>query len=365
MKVVISGYYGFGNVGDEAVLAAIIAGLRRRAPDIGITVLSATPQLTAELDGVRAVPRYNLFSLWREIGQADVLISGGGTLFQDVTGRRSFFYYLGLIVLAKMRGKKIMVFAQGFGPLRKKFNRWLAGLVLDRVELITVRDEDSLHQLKALGIKTPPVHLTGDPTGSLGPADKAEGRKLLGLEGIPLDKPLLGVAVRSLTSQPELDDELCRHLAAGLDRLVVQSGLRPVFLLFQCPEDMRETAKVMALMKERAEVVFKICRPEEMCALFTQFELVVALRLHALIFAALSNVPLLGLAYDPKVKAFMTSLGQPCIALKAANKIGHLLAGIAQHRQEISQELAGKREALRALAELNFTLFFETFAKEK
>ena len=356
MRVLISGYYGFGNVGDEAILSSIIGGLRERAPQIGLTVLSAKPELTRETNDVRSVDRYDLAGIWNELDEAGVFISGGGTLFQDVTSARSFWYYCGLTALALLFGKKVMIFAQGFGPLRGRLRRAFARWVLDRVHLITLRDQDSLDELKRLGVRNTNIHVTADPTFCLKSLGPAEGRKLLGLEGVPVGKRLVGVALRSLRNRwPGSEEEFVRLLAGLLDQLKVKHGFEPVFLLFKCPEDMSKTKKVYDAMKERGHIVFKILQPEEMLSLFSCFQFVVAMRLHALIFAAQSGVPFLALSYDPKVAAFARSVGQPSLDL---NEISRLEAAMAE-----TKPLAVVREELAARAGRNFELFFETFGK--
>jgi len=131
MKVVISGYYGFGNVGDEAVLEALVSGLKKWFPACEITVLSALPQNPSTQNNTRTIYRYDLIEIFRAIQRSDLLISGGGTLLQDVTSRRSLWYYLGIILLAKCLNKKVVILAQGFGPIRRKINQWLVRMVLN------------------------------------------------------------------------------------------------------------------------------------------------------------------------------------------------------------------------------------------
>jgi polysaccharide pyruvyl transferase CsaB len=363
MKVLISGYYGFGNVGDEAVLEAIVQGLRRRDPAIGITVLSAAPGWTAEFTRVRAVHRARPFSLLAALREADVLISGGGTLFQDVTSRQSIFYYLGIVALAKLLRKKAVVFAQGFGPINGWFSRLIARVVLDRCDLITLRDDDSLAGLKNLGIKRPPIEVTADPTALLTEFNRAEGRALLGLEGVNFERPIVGVALRGVPGSPELEEMVCRTLAENLDRLITDQRRQPVFLLFQCPEDLKQANRVLHWMRQKGQVVFRVCRPAEMLSIIANLDLVIGLRLHALIFAALNAVPLIGLSYDPKVRSFAGSIGQPCLEL---NDVGGLRAMIDKtiiSAAQVTKELTEARERVRAAAERNFDLFFSTIAR--
>src|SRR3989338_6073330 len=140
MKLLLSCYYCFSNVGDDAVLQAIVAGLKAVDSAADISVLSSAPSLTAEINQVKAIPRYRSFSVLAALARTDVLISGGGTLFQNVTSNFSLLYYLGLILIAKLFRKKTMVFGQGFGPVKGRFWRRLVAIVLNRVDLITLRD---------------------------------------------------------------------------------------------------------------------------------------------------------------------------------------------------------------------------------
>ena len=116
-KAVISGYYGFDNCGDEAVLLAIIHCLKKLKPDVRIVVLSGNPKKTRELYAVEAVNRWNPFSVAIELLSCRLLISGGGSLLQDVTSTKSLRYYLAIINIAALFKKRIMIYSQGLGPL--------------------------------------------------------------------------------------------------------------------------------------------------------------------------------------------------------------------------------------------------------
>ena len=106
-KIIISGYYGFNNAGDEAVLYSIINSLRKSNPEVGITVLSNKPELTAKAYNVEAVNRWKYLEIARAIRKSDLLISGGGSLLQDVTSKNGILYYLGIILMARMLGVSI------------------------------------------------------------------------------------------------------------------------------------------------------------------------------------------------------------------------------------------------------------------
>ena len=362
MKVLISGYYGFGNVGDDSVLQAITQGLRDYDPSIKITALSLTPKLTRELAGVDSIHRYAWLRIFIRLLRTNVFMSGGGTLFQNVTSSRSLLYYISLILLAKALRKKVIIFGQGFGPLRGRFYRALARFVLNRADLITVRDQDSFEEIRKLGVNRPRVHLSADPSAILKIPRSEEGKKILSLEAVRTDRPLLGVAVRSVPRKEE--EHLYRALSEAVDWLAKTHSYSPVFILFQCPEDMGETSKVINNMQEKSNVIFRMCRPAEMLALISNFDLLIGMRLHSLIFAAVNSVPMLGISYDPKVEAFMKTIEQPYLKIEGEidpRSIIHQLEGVLSNRKEIRNRLDVKLKHLHDQAALNFRLFFNHF----
>ena len=150
-RVLLSGYYGFDNAGDEAVLYAIIESLRQAGID-DITVLSAKPEATAAQYQVRAVDRWGKKALYKAVKDCDLLISGGGSLLQDVTSKNGILYYLGIIWLAQMQKKSVMIYAQGIGPIEHKRNRRLTAKLLNKAQAITVRDLPSRQTLMEMGV---------------------------------------------------------------------------------------------------------------------------------------------------------------------------------------------------------------------
>ena len=170
-RVVISGYFGLGNAGDEAVLAATVAMLRARLPGVEPVALTADPLTTNALHGIAGVPRMAPRRLLAALRGADLLLSGGGSLLQDATSLRSLLYYLAVLAVAQRVGCRTMVFAQGIGPLRRPVSRRLVRRVVDRVEAVTVRDEASAALLREVGVRRPPIEVTADPVFALAPVE--------------------------------------------------------------------------------------------------------------------------------------------------------------------------------------------------
>ena len=308
-KIVISGYYGFDNCGDEAVLLSIIHCLKQLRPDVRITVLSGNPEKTRNLYGVEAVNRWNPIIIKRELLTSSLLISGGGSLLQDVTSAKSPLYYLGVIMFARFLRKKVMIYSQGIGPLTGKKNRARVKKALNNCQSITVRDNRSAELLKELGVNRD-IHVTCDPVMALSRDDVEtnavfEELRELGIFAnscVPR-KPLLVASIRSWE-----DD---RHIAPIAELLDAQAGKGWDILLVPAhyPCDMEVNVKLRARMATNPHIIERCLTAREFLALTSVADKVFSMRLHGLICAVAVGTPALGLSYDPKVDAFMEQAG--------------------------------------------------------
>lgn len=307
-KVVLSGYYGFDNLGDEAVLYSILGLLRELSPGMAIEVLSHNPRRTTELYRVAAGNRWRLAEVRRAIREADLLISGGGSLLQDVTGLKSLIYYLGVIRLARWYGKPVVFYAQGIGPVRSKLGRLLMRRLVNRVEAITVRDESSRQDLLELGVNQPPVTVTADPVLGLDPAqvDRAVGQGLLARYGLDLSgqHPLVGISVREWQGLKEF-----KQVLAGVCDQLAGQGWQVVFIPMQHSADLAPSREVAALMQKPAVVLADPVTVPEVASLIAGLDMLIGMRLHALILAAVLSVPPVAVSYDPKIDRFMKRIG--------------------------------------------------------
>ena len=236
-KIVISGYYGFNNAGDEALLTAILAALRAEEPTVDITVISGNPGNTIAKHQVKSLYRFAAVRLLRAIREADLVISGGGSLLQDVTSKRSLAYYLSVIAAAKWKRKKVMLFAQGIGPIRSRFMRLLTRLVVNRADVITVRDHDSAEELARMGVPAAKVEVTADPVLMLNPESKVMGKAILAEAGLNPYKPIIGVSVREWP-----DNQHClKQLAAALGKLSEEYNAQIAILPLQVSKDLADS----------------------------------------------------------------------------------------------------------------------------
>lgn len=305
--ILVSGYYGVGNAGDEAILAGLIASLRSVAPEARITVISSNRAYTRDAHGVEAISRNDLRGIWRATGRAGLLISGGGSLLQDVTSQKSLVYYLGVCAAAQMHRRPVMFYAQGIGPITRPVSRSLVRMIGNRVRAITVRDTDSARTLADLGVRRPPVTVTADAALALGPGDAERGRALLRAAGVPVDgRPLIGVSVRPWHLSAA---NFQANLAEGLQKLAAATSAHLVLFPMQAGPDVAAATSLAAGLQASQTLVTAEHSHHDLRHMVSAMQAVVAMRYHALVFAALSNVPLVGISYDPKNDSFLRSLG--------------------------------------------------------
>ncbi|TWI59933.1 polysaccharide pyruvyl transferase CsaB [Halalkalibacter nanhaiisediminis] len=340
MRLVLSGYYGFNNVGDEAILYSIISALREANSAVHITVLSNDPEKTAKEYGVEAVNRWKLKEVARVIRSADGVISGGGSLLQDKTGNRSVIYYSGIMWIAKLFRKPYFVYAQGIGPLSGSRNQQIVRRTLEGSKLLTVRDQESKELLEQIGIKKT-AELVPDPV--LGFVLRADdkGERIV-------SSPYVAVSVRDWPS--EIDYK--KKLASSLDE-IARDGYAIVFIPMHGEHDAKSSAETADLMKEKAIIAPHDGSIMQKVKWIAESELLIGMRLHALIFAAVGDTPFVALSYDPKIDSFAKLCKQPVA--------GHVNVEWDENKlvQMTKEQLANKEEAVEQM------LIYTKEAKQK
>lgn len=336
-RIVLSGYYGFHNLGDEAVLEATVAELRRRTPGLQISVLSAAPDATARAYRVDGVPRSQPGAVVRALRGGDLFLSGGGSLFQDTTSWRSPCYYLAVLAGARRWSRRTAVYAQGFEPWHRAWIRAALGRVVSGVDLVTVRDAASAQVLADAGVRGPRVVVSADPSFLLDPDPTPAVERERARWG---GGPVFGLAVR-----PWGDGGVLEAIAEAARETGARLGARWVLLPMHLPHDL-DAAESVASRLDAAIVVREPFGAREMLALVSGLDLLVAMRLHALIFAASQGVPIVPVAYDQKVAALAAELGEerplPASGLQASALIARIDA--------VAADRPGRRERLRRVA---------------
>lgn len=304
--VVLSGYYGFHNSGDDALLLAILESIKKRMPDVRALVLSDKPHETMCDYRVDAMHRFHLLNMKRAFKNAHMLLFGGGSLLQDVTSKQSFWYYLNVMKMARRNGAKVYVYANGIGPLCAK-NRKKAARELEKCDLITLRDTASRDELSAMGVTGVPMHITADPALSLDSISIEAARALLEKEGLPPDKKYFGIALRPWQNN---DKKFIEKVAKIAEYAADKYGLVPLFIPMKKATDMKMAERLATLMQEKLYVLEKEYPVREMVGIVRSCAFLLGMRLHTLVYGVGGCVPVIGLSYDPKVDGFMEYIGE-------------------------------------------------------
>lgn len=307
IDVMISGYYGFHNSGDDSILKSIVDSLCARRPDIKILALSNAPAETKEFYGIDAIHRFNFPRILWNMRRTRLLLSGGGSLIQDVTSDKSLAYYLSIIRLGKAMGAKVMLYANGIGPIRHEKNYGRIQKVLNRVDLITLREPSSLEELRRFGVTEPEILVTADPAFSLVPAGSEETAALVEKAGIPKGKPYCGIALRPWKYA---DPDMEKVIASVADFVRRKYQIEVLFIPMQESRDLPIAQKTLSYMKETGYLLKNSPTPSQLLGVVGGAEFILGMRLHTLIYAARMGTPVIGLTYDPKVEATMRYIGQ-------------------------------------------------------
>jgi len=358
-RIVIAGYYGFGNGGDELILFSLLNDLKRLGSKIEICVLSAHPSETSKIYRVKAINRWNPLSVAVAIFHTDLFVFGGGGLLQDLTSTWSIYYYLGLILLAKLFFKKVFLISQGVGPIRKKINRKVTGIVLGLVDGITARDKLSECELRKLNrdllvcivpdpvLNLDRITLTTGP-GLCPPLPLSEGRGSL-----PNERPIVGVCLQGLGK----DERFKQIIRETCDELARKITSRVIFIPFHKLEDLKISKEIIA-NKTNGYHLFLWGDVRDLFEIYKKIDLILGMRLHSIILACLLNKPFLAISfprthplYDPKVESFLEALGYDSIDMAIpAQEIVKKVQEIWANRQKLVEELDVRITKLREIS---------------
>lgn len=312
--VVICGAYGMGNSGDEAILDAIVAEMRAIDPLMPLTVMTRDPAGASARLGLTAVHTFNFPRFLAVMRRRALYINGGGSLIQDVTSRRSLWYYLFTLRAAKRLGCKVMMYGCGIGPVKRPGGVERTRRVLNScVDAITLREPDSIEELARFGVTKPEIILASDPALTLPSAPAEEVDAALEAAGAAPGGKYICFALRLWPGF----GEKAGVFAAAARHAHEAYGLTPVFL----PINHLDDGQAAALVAEKLGDTPHVLLPGPMSSalvigLMSRMQVVVSMRLHGLIFAAGQGVPLIGVSYDPKVTAFLRCVDAGCVPLE-------------------------------------------------
>ena len=298
-KILISGYYGFDNFGDEAILGLLLEKFK----DCDVTVLSSNPRKTFDTYGVHTVYSFSLDHVIKELAYCDVLVSGGGSLLQNVTSNKSLIFYSSIIMLAQSFKKDVMIFAQGIGPIKGFWGNLIVKSVLKKCKYISVRDENSLKLLNKWKIQN--ANLVCDPIYSL-EVEQPQRTKKIGIQ---------------LRRSENLTDELFDKIIAQVKARYYSREIE--LLSLQDEMDVGISQVFYNKLKHVApNINVKIVsglNNQEIIEHISEYDCMIAMRFHACLVGVKYGVKTMAVAYDPKVEILAKENNIPYLSMKSSD----------------------------------------------
>lgn len=383
MRILICSPGDSRNIGDHARLISIINAIKENISEADIFVASRFPKKAEKKYNVNSITSKFSPDLLKSIRDADLLIYDAG--IQDKTSQLYIPSMLSKVILSKILRTPVMMYGIGVGPLDTTFGKFITKLIVNHIDLITVRDEKSYEILKRVGVNKPPIYVTADPGIALPPATPARIEEILKAEGIERNRPLIAISPRRWfycnynilpTKQiikwglwppggKERFEKFENTMADVADHLVNKFGAEIVFVptsLGDYQDDDKVAIEIMNKMenKKHAKIITNEYKPQEIKGILGEMELLIGARMHATILASTMGVPVIGISYSPKFESYFEIIGQKDKVIEFENVTFDNLIAIVEEtwhsRKQIREELLLKVQPLweKALSNVDF-----------
>lgn len=397
LKLAISGWYGNNNIGDEAILMGMLRSLREEAPEADFLVFSDDPVHTECNYKVKAFPQLPIgikrsFSLimhvafwrflWRLIkvikGSDIFLLGGGGLLQHDNPG--VILFWLSKAFLAHIMGKRVMAYAIGVGPIRRRSSKIFIRLIGSKMDFLAVRDEDSKKALLHCGLKNSSIYVTADPVFALH-LDSVwikRAKEFLKESGFASGtKPLIGFVLLPLWSiykvgkKVSLDEQskYNRVVAQAVDSIITELNAQVLLIADNYREDPTVILETYHLIEEKKSVLIvqKHLTPYEFMGIISQMNVLVSMRLHPLCLATLTHTPVVGIIGHPKVASFLQLIKQEkhgvFLEKLTSDQVYKAVKQVLMEDTKIRKQLKDRVKFLREKARLNAKLTMDLLNK--
>jgi polysaccharide pyruvyl transferase CsaB len=391
-SILIGGYYGAGNIGDEAILAAMLQELRAQRSDLTFTVTSWDPEKTSRELQVKAIFYNDIRGLLDAGSQADLVILGGGGIFHDYWGldpdsylRRGYWdisFFGSLPLLARLLDIPCMIYAVGVGPLNSDLAREHTRLAFERCQVATLRDPESLAELRQTGLalegaESPRVEILPDPVYSfpLSEEQQAGAVDFLRQRGIPDSAQLLGISLRYWDLEGPLEAWL-ECIAAGVrDFLDRTPHAQALLIPFQVTQSTPHTNDALVLQRlaglvdrpGRVHWIETPLSPGLAQGLIKRCRVLLGMRLHSVIMALNAGTPVVALAYAPKVSSAMKQSGQEAFCftslLTPAGELSARLLTAWGRKEAFQREIEPVRQELNSSSKKHAALAMDLLAR--
>ncbi|NLI76627.1 MAG: hypothetical protein GX442_09315 [Candidatus Riflebacteria bacterium] len=406
-NVLLVGYFGFGNLGDEILWRTFVTEGERVRPDLSWLVLHRTGRGDALPADTRMVPRHSPLALLEALAGARAVAIPGGGVLQASTSLASLLYYCGLLFCGRLAGARLLLPAQGLGPWEARrgaegpsmpanLAAMLVRMLIDDADYLSVRDAESLAEARRLpgppreperttdlafllpapgaagipaagipaaGIPAAGIPAAGIPAAGIpaagasvanGPVENdpaangpaAAGMPLLrvaGTGGVARDRLQLGVILRGSAARAGEVAARLVETAARLENL----DLRP--LAFQAGED--EAPWAATPLAGQVQV---LADPAAALKALDGLDILLSMRLHGCLLATVAGTPWIGVEVDPKIRGLAQECDWPHVISPAealdGDRLTRRLDDLMQARDEARTRLLAVAEAKRQVA---------------
>ncbi len=394
------------NRGDEAAQRSMIDTLGQMIPEARFTVLTVSPQGLDLQGGVevlrtfsavnRAFPFFHLplITLWtvlrllgiklsfldrkfqickglERLAEADIVIScPGGPYFGDIYRSHEIGEHLLHILIAKMFRKPVMIYGMSIGPFRIRWRNIIRRYLLNKVEVITLRDPISRDYLEDLKLTGPVIRITADSAfqSEVNLSGSRLSEVMAAEIGSHEDRPLVGITPTGarwnfpgLGNAGKLMADYTRTIASAVDHVVEKYNAIVVFFpqLYGISTDMPLIEKIIdqTNSSDSIRVLSNKLNSQIQQAVISQMDLMIGNRYHSVIFALKSCVPTVCIAYEHKSAGVMQEVGMAefLIGIKdlSCDRLMQITDDAWSHREEIRARLKPGVEKLQNLSRVN------------
>ncbi len=355
-RLVLAGYFGRGNMGDDAILLGFTRGTKSHQYEY--RSICGSPEKLMRDYGIQGVPYNQLKMVAEAIKDSDALVFPGGSVFQDVTSFKSIAYYANLVKMAKTEKKKVVMLGQGVGPLTSFLGKRSAVSAFNAADMITVRDKASAAELKALGVRGT-FKVTADTAFLLGSPPNLEDQSQFGVAGMRS----VGVSARPI---PGDKSKQVVTVFAKLLRLLFENGWMPSMMELDQEMDRPLIDLVGKEHGGRVMDIRKLSGPIQLQQRIARMEAVIAMRLHAGILATTVGVPAYMVSYDPKVNAFANAMGMSApqdIRTTTAERIFEGFQTMIKDKEALVAKIRKQNDEFSILAQENIDALVTTLGR--
>ncbi len=357
MKIGLIGNYGATNIGDEAILNAILKSHSNHE----FVVFSANPKSTEHQFGIKSAPlfplgirsalKHGFRQSIKALRSVDAVILGGGGLMQDEY-LLACFLWAWQVFWVKFFGKPLFIYATGVGPLKTWIGRRLTKWAYSYAMGITVRDEISYNNLHRLGLPKENIEITSDPTFLFRHIEQEQSRTPY----------TYAISLRPwLKYNPKIISVFTQYLL----KLKEERNAKFIFVCMQSIKE-HDHRVIDPIMKKVGGTLFTPKHFSELLQAMGQAEFAIGMRYHFLIAAMLTKTPALAISYSHKVDSlYEHSVLEPYHLSLSDLNMEHLekkMSRLSVDYNNIKLYQNRRLEDFKELAEKNIE-FFDGFIK--